>query len=518
MLSQVATLVGAIVCLQVPPPTASNDASLALQAEFQAVLDRESSALSALAKRLVAEGKSAEADGVRDRIEPEPPRDGPVRFEPLPEFVPSPSKGLANRPVEPDEARSIRSASAKALFELASKAAARGVDRFALADECLRAVLKRDPNHREARRLLGYVEYDGGWATPFAADLLAKGQVLHPKFGWVSEEWVPHLDRGELPGTRFIRGKPTDWLPAEQADALRSSFKRPWQITTEHFEIRTNAPLSESIAFGRRLEVLHDVFFSLFADAIGRENLPLAQRFDHPSLKPVPPRTRHQVWYFADKSQYVAFFRDQLHQDESLSLGFYMPPREARARKIPARSYFYRDNQSPIDAEATLYHEASHQLLFESAGTARYDQNPADFWVWEGLGTYFETLVPQPDGSIQIGGLVGRRIDEAFRRIVENGNYVPISDLVALNRDRYLNGDHGNAVYLHYPESMALVIFLMHHDSGKYRERFLDYVRDAYEGRIGGGRSLESHLAVPYRTLDAEFLAFLKAADARRDR
>jgi hypothetical protein len=47
---------------------------------------------------------------------------------------------------------------------------------------------------------------------------------------------------------------------------------------------------------------------------------------------------------------------------------------------------------------------------------------------------------------------------------------------------------------------------------GKYRERFLDYVRDAHRGRLRGdvGHPLDVRLGVAYKALDAEFLAALQ--------
>ena len=41
---------------------------------------------------------------------------------------------------------------------------------------------------------------------------------------------------------------------------------------------------------------------------------------------------------------------------------------------------------------------------------------------------------------------------------------------------------------------MALAVFLMQADGGRYREGFLDYVRDAYRGGSAEGR------AGPWRT------------------
>ena len=65
---------------------------------------------------------------------------------------------------------------------------------------------------------------------------------------------------------------------------------------------------------------------------------------------------------------------------------------------------------------------------------------------------------------------------------------------------------------------MALTVFLMQWHEGTYRDAFLDYVRDAYRGRIkrGTGRKLQDRLGQPYSTLDGQFLAFLKDGDPAR--
>src|SRR5438270_774288 len=76
------------------------------------------------------------------------------------------------------ELADIRGRAADRLFRDAGAAAKAG--RFALADECLRAVIARRPDHPEARRLLGHVPYEGGWATPHAVKKRQGGWVSHP--------------------------------------------------------------------------------------------------------------------------------------------------------------------------------------------------------------------------------------------------------------------------------------------------------------------------------------------------
>ena len=114
----------------------------------------------------------------------------------------------------------------------------------------------------------------------------------------------------------------------------------------------------------------------------------------------------------------------------ALNLGFYDPPKSGRGR-VPA--YFFRDPDGQIPETATLYHEVSHQLLFETAGPNAYTKNAGNYWVFEGLGTYFETVTPQPDGSLEVGGLVGPRIDEAFRSLVVQRRMIPMAEFVAFD-------------------------------------------------------------------------------------
>jgi hypothetical protein len=253
-------MIGLTLAFQVPPPQAAAEESASLRAERRAIRDREAAGLEALAGRLAAAGKEAEARAVRDRIEPTTPAEGPTRFVPLPEIVPPKGRpgGLANVPADrpaaapasatatapPAELVAARREAAGRLFDLAVRCLSGTTRHYALADDCLRAVLDRDPDHAEARRLLGYVPHDGGWATPYAIQQIKLGMVVYPKYGWVDATWVPHLERGELPAPGAANPKKVRWLPAAEADALRGTIQRGWVINTEHFKIQTDVPLS----------------------------------------------------------------------------------------------------------------------------------------------------------------------------------------------------------------------------------------------------------------------------------
>src|SRR5262249_51161574 len=182
--------------LQVPSPTSGAEAARKLDEARRSILAREARELHDLAEELAQTGDARGGEQVRARL-PQPARsDGATRFRPLPDRV----ERRAASQAEPWRVRAdeIQSRSASERFELAGRAA-RGIPaRWALASQCLREVVERQPDHREARRLLGFVPYEGGWARPFVVHQLEEGYVNHSRFGWVRMDWVPHLERGEL--------------------------------------------------------------------------------------------------------------------------------------------------------------------------------------------------------------------------------------------------------------------------------------------------------------------------------
>jgi Protein of unknown function (DUF1570) len=518
-------IIGLAFLGQVPSPSSGLDQTAKLKTMARAIETHETRELDALASELAGKGDARAAAEVRE-LASGGLRGDASRIVPLPELVPGRVKGLASiaggsaknvgkasRDAWRTRVEDVRRKSAVEYLGLAKQAAAANPAHYALAGLALREVLKRHPDEPEARRLLGYVPYEGGWARPFAVRQLKSGLVDHPVFGWVPSDWVSHLDRGELPAPSVRVQDKVRWLPALQADQLRANWNNPWKITTEHFKIQADVPLSEAIGFARRLEAFYDLFFALMADVVG-QNLPLARRFRSPSLTAEAAYRPHQVDYFASKEEYVDHLRPTVGEGIHKSLGYYNPPKSGRDNR--ATAYFFRDIGGQLSVTDTLYHEVSHQLLFESAGPNRYTQNAGNYWVFEGLGCYFETVLQQTDGSLEVGGLVGARIAEA-RRTFANGRFLSLEPFIRLDQNGFNREDR---IYVDYQQAMALALFLMQYDDALYRDSFLDYVREAYRGRIKTttGRSLEDRLGQPLDVIEAQFRRFLTDGEFRPHR
>src|SRR3954454_5422538 len=92
---------------------------------------------------------------------PVPPRTGSLLFIASDE----------NSPARPDDETTLaaRKKYAEALFELAKEAA--GTGQPSLAFQWATETLRENPDHADARRVLGYVDRDGKWLTPYGVKM-----------------------------------------------------------------------------------------------------------------------------------------------------------------------------------------------------------------------------------------------------------------------------------------------------------------------------------------------------------
>ena len=81
--------------------------------------------------------------------------------------------------------RKLREGQAAATFTLAREALA--AHQATLAFELVNLTARENPDHADARRILGYRQHAGHWLTAYEVDKARRREVWHPKFGWLLE-------------------------------------------------------------------------------------------------------------------------------------------------------------------------------------------------------------------------------------------------------------------------------------------------------------------------------------------
>ena len=156
----------------------------------------------------------------------------------------------------PDPFTRLRNDHAKELFAIAGQAAEAG--RPALALQLAVETIRENPQHDEARRVLGYESVDGRWLTTYAARKAKAGYVWHNAFGWIKAGDVVRYESGERPR----RGR---WVSADEDAASRREIDDGWVARTAHFRVTTNHSLEEGVRLAQQLETLHGLWGQLFA-------------------------------------------------------------------------------------------------------------------------------------------------------------------------------------------------------------------------------------------------------------
>ena len=483
--------------------------------ELEAILRQERTRLAEIASKSSSASEKTAIQQLTAAIPalPANPAIEGIRFQLLPEVVtekdfPAIDHWSATKPL-----KALRDETVDQLWKVARKSSMQ--ETFRITDQALRAIVSRDLDQDEAWRLLGYTPWQDGWATPFAIAQMQKGHVQHPKFGWIDRSWQAPLESGQLPVGVDARTKKVVWGPADEANRAHADWKNAWEIVTEHFRIRSNLPFAEAVAFGRKLEAFYPFFFSQMADLIGPE-LPLAKRWRVKNLRPAVLLIVHQVAYFASKDDYVRELTPIEGESIAESIGYYRrPPQNAGSRQRGGRgmSYFFHDPGGQLPVEATLYHEASHQLLFETAGRDKLDANRGHYWLFEGLGTCFETVQVVSDHEIRFGVPAGARMDVARARILESRIFTPFEVLQAYGQTSF---NIPSKVHDHYAQAMALTLYFLVGADARTRDIFMDYARDAYKGRLRGARGLAERLGAESTALDASFVKYLRQTSTKK--
>ncbi len=377
---------------------------------------------------------------------------------------------------------------ASALFSQAQAAAEAGAssEAFDLAARTLHA----DPDHPDARRVLGYELVEGVWRTPYEAFNGLKNASWRPRHGWLTDDENARYKAGErLYGRR--------WVTAEIDAARHTEIEDGWTVRTDHFAVTTNHSLEAGARLAAELEGLFQVWRQAFA-GYWLEDREVRALFagDRMARKRSRPM---RVYYHRDKAGYVEHLRRRqpriaetlgIYFDDSREAHFFAPPEGADAAELQL-------------ARATLYHEAAHQLFAENGPGRRGAGRDANFWLVEGAACYFELLAPgQEPATYTLGNPAQGRLPSAVAR----GPVLPLAELAAMGQTDLQRRDDLAPIYA---QATGLVAMFRHGPhAATDREALVRTLRAVYSGRPDG-KEIVRQTGRSAAELDEDYRRFL---------
>ncbi len=350
--------------------------------------------------------------------------------------------------------------------------------------------LAADPDHADARRVLGYRRIGKHWAGSYAARRLNRGEIWNRQFGWIKTEDLARYEAGERPfGKR--------WITIEEDARRHATIDNGWKIRTDHFHIITNHSRQEASRLAARLESLYQTWQQLFG-GFALKPTDLLKRFDGKETSGYRSKP-FEVVYYRTRDEYNTALRRQQPRIE-MTLGIYFDTTRTT-------HFFAGEGQDT----GTIYHEAVHQFFQESKRAARNVGASSNAWLIEGVACYFESLVEHRTKTGQrfftIGTPTAGRLPAARHRLLVNDFYVPLEELSALGIKEFQKRTDLPRLY---SQSAGLVTFLMHYQEGVYRPALVGTLQRLYAGRDRAG-TLEDLAGRSFAELDREYRGFVES-------
>jgi hypothetical protein len=163
------------------------------------------------------------------------------------------------------------------------------------------------------------------------------------------------------------------------------------------------------------------------------------------------------VVVFRTEEEYVGY----MGQGVKGSAGVFMPGKEVLAG--------YLGDRPPQALFRILYHEGFHQFVWN------HISRQCPIWLNEGMAEYFSEATWTGKG-FRVGEVAPGRL-MVLRRALAEGRHVPIGRLVTMTPAEWGSDVRGGTAALNYSEAWSLVHFFVHAAEGRYRARFVEYVR-----------------------------------------
>lgn len=378
---------------------------------------------------------------------------------------------------------------AKDLYIQSRQALNQGNGNASYAYDLIREAAIHNPDNPHVRRILGYVQNQNEWVTPFAHSQIKSGNIWHEQFGWIPKSQVQRYIAGE-------RNYKNKWITAEKERELRRDFNSAWEVKTDHYLIKTNVSLEKGVELGKALEDFYGVFNETFAGFFHTPEQ-LQNRFNETTRNLKIDAKQYVVHFYRTREEYVEKLRKYFPSIEQTN-GVYMT-----SERI---AHFYYDPDN--DHSGTLFHEATHQLFFESFGNRTICENH-HFWIIEGIACYMESFHSK-NGAFSLGDPNYIRFTGARRNLLENNFYVPLREFSGYGMLDFQTAPELKKIYT---QAAGLARFFMHHENGRYRDALVTHLSQLYSNdeRVRDkAKGLDELTGVDFTELDRQY-----AEDAR---
>ncbi|MDB5389149.1 MAG: hypothetical protein JWM11_4795 [Planctomycetaceae bacterium] len=393
--------------------------------------------------------------------------------------------------------RAAQSEYAIKLFSNASKAIDAGA--ISLAYDLVRETARHDPDHKAARRLLGYVQHGNEWVTFYTDRMLTQKYKWTDQFGWLKGDQVERYNNGE----RYFNRQ---WMSVQREAEIRRDFKNAWEVRTDHYKIYTNHSLEMGVELGKHLEDFYRIFFQTFAGFVSSraelKNLFVGKVAATTASEPFV------VHYYRTKDEYVLHLQKTQLRNIGQTSGMYLSAELSASKGI---AHFYHNSEATQEEQlSTMFHEATHQLFTEAYNVTRNKQVGvnSDFWAIEGIACYMESFQKQGE-NFSLGDPKYIRFQNAKYRLQTDNYFVSLQNLNRLGAAAFQNDPN---IEKNYSQGAGLAHFFMHYENGLYRDEFIAYLAGIYS-KIDRVRNNPPNLAdltgVPLTDLDRQYRDYI---------
>ncbi|MEZ6044722.1 MAG: DUF1570 domain-containing protein [Planctomycetaceae bacterium] len=473
--------------------------------EHEKLQEKAASYLTQLSQELEQAGQSSAAEQAAELAQPV--QLALSRVSNLPrEMQPELDKSLPEQVYHQlQEQREFNETHANRLYILARRASKIGYPTYAYG--LIQEVLRFNPDHQISRKIMGFERHQEEWLTPFEKRMLEQDYVEHELFGWIRKAHVDRYEQGE----RYYHSR---WISAAREQELRRDLKNSWTIESEHFVLKTNHSLEKGVEISRKLELFHRFFYQTF-HAFFTTPQQMDQLFENSSRSLSRSLAkRHQVFYFQSKDEYVSYLMKKIPDtiiDEqgqripkvSITNGLYLT--------ADRTSYFFYDPDARDDS--VIYHEATHQIFFESAPRRRQVAEEEHFWLMEGIACYMESFRQLDDNSWTVGNILHDRFYAARVRYLEDEYYIPMQEFSGMSMYQFQG--HPRMKW-NYSQASGLAHFFMHYDNGRYRDALIEHLIQIYNAagyRPGSVSNLAQLTESSYEELDRQYDEYIHVQD-----